>query len=62
MNKQIINQLLIIRSAVDTALDVLLPEQNECTHPLEARIEYSTMGHEEWECRKCGLHYKESES
>lgn len=60
MNKQLVNQLLIIKAAVNTALEMLMPDE-ECTHPEEARIDYSTMGGEAWGCRKCGYYYKESE-
>lgn len=61
INKEaLVNQLISIRAAVDAALSLLANE--ECTHPKDKRINYSTLGgREHWECGVCGFEYIEKE-
>ncbi len=59
-----INQLASARTMIDAALNVAMDVDKieNCQHPVEQRINYSTMGGpEEWECRLCGYEYKEGE-
>jgi len=58
-------------AAIEAALDILEADmekpppaptgqvsQETCTHPLEARINYSTPGWERWQCKLCGYVYE----
>lgn len=63
-----INTLKIQLEAMNSQLDFLLemlidyqeqePETEICTHPVESRINLSTMGIERWQCRVCGYQYE----
>lgn len=34
------------------------PREETCTHPMEARVDFSGQGTEEWTCRLCGHEYR----
>jgi hypothetical protein len=65
MNKNaLINMLYAMRAQIDGALFLLdeNPEEEQCDHPKEQRINYTTMGGpEHWICKKCQYEFKEDE-
>lgn len=48
-----------IAAAVQPAPESELPGEEEiCPHPVEARVNFSGQGTEEWTCRLCGHEYR----
>jgi len=56
----IVNNLASIRNMTDAAIQLAMDVDKQCTHPVEHRLNLSTMGKpEEWQCKLCGYEYKE---
>lgn len=58
----VVRHLLNIRESVNIIVGELAEEEEpECAHPIDARIDYSTMGNEWWICELCGYEYRDIE-
>lgn len=56
--KLAINMLDSMRTMSESLLEILSAGL-ECSHPLEHRLDMSTMGNKQWKCGLCGYIYDE---
>lgn len=67
MNEVLINQLLSLRAQaealttqIEAAIALAAAEQpQECQHPPDQRVDFSTMGRSCWQCKVCGYLHEE---
>lgn len=53
MNNELIKAQL--KAVIAMAESIILElDEEECQHPIDDRIDLSTMGHEAWQCGVCG--------
>lgn len=56
----VVNTLFAMRAQIDALLFMLEEDADECSHPKDRRIDYTTMGGKEhWHCKACNFEYKE---